>query len=70
MDKETAALVKLAKENPWRLFNCGELAQILNVDDSVLSALNRERDCPLVGKKGRPEWVVAWMQDHRGFAGK
>lgn len=70
MDSETARLVTIAKENPWRLFGCGDLARILGVDDKLISAINAHRQTPFVGKKARPEWLIAWLQSNPGFSVK
>jgi len=70
MSKEALILVKLAKENPWHLFGCAELAFIMDIDRGLLTAINKERDTPFIGKKARPEWVIEWMQKHPGFSSK
>lgn len=66
----TKALVAEAKRNPWKLFNCGELAAILDVDDSLVTAIKKKTDTVFIGSKARPEWVLRWMESHGGFSGK
>lgn len=70
MDDETKQLVALAKENPWRLFGCAELAKIMDADGKLITAINKATDTPFIGKKCRPEWVTAWLQSHGGFVAK
>lgn len=70
MSEDARTLLALAKENPWHLFGCGELASLMCVTDGLMTAINKERDTPFIGKKARPEWICEWMQKHPGFAGK
>lgn len=70
MDKAAKALVIEAKENPWRLFDCGEIGTILSANAEIIAAINRAADTPFVGKKCRPEWVIDWLRAHPGWTAK
>jgi hypothetical protein len=63
-------LVELAKFNPWRLFGCGELTEILGVSADLITAVAGANDTPFIGKKARPEWVIEWLKAHPGFVAK
>jgi hypothetical protein len=66
----SVALVELAKFNPWHLFGCGELADILGVSADLITAVAGDKETPFIGKKARPEWVIEWLKAHPGFIAK
>jgi hypothetical protein len=63
--KDSSALNEEARLYPWRLFGCGQLAVMIGVDTHVISEVSRHpQTCFVKGSKARPEWVVAFIEQH------
>lgn len=69
MDDETRKLIEIARENPFHLFECGELAKIHNAT-KLITAIRMAPDTCFNGTKCRPEWVMEWLHAHPGFGAK
>lgn len=69
MDEETHKLLQLARENPFHLFEVGELAKIHNAT-KLITAISMHPETCFNGKKSRPEWVMDWLRSHPGFGAK
>jgi hypothetical protein len=59
-------LNKLAHDNPWRLFNVGEIRAIFDIGETAVTRLRKlaSRDQstdPWVNDKTRPEKFHAWL---------
>ena len=67
MEEEAAALLALAKENPWRMFNGRELALVCNVSETTLNAVRAQRDNPFSAGKCRPETLIRWFARNPGW---
>ena len=53
-------------ELPYRLFTGLEIAVELNVPESWVVAA-RKAGAPFPGGRTRPEWMLAWLEDHPEF---
>jgi len=57
LEKTAHDLLRASIENPFRLFNLNELAQILGVSRYFIAELY-DAGSPFPGSVSRPEWVL------------
>ena len=69
MDKPTAALVKLARENPYRFFTMEETALICGFGPNVMTSLN-SMGAPIVARKCNPQLLLEWIGKNAERIGK
>lgn len=69
MDKETAALVKLWRENPFHYFSREEARTVFNVGEKAMRALVA-MGAPLVAEKINLDHFKAWLWENRERIGK
>jgi hypothetical protein len=62
-DKETAALVKLARENPFRFFTLEEVGKICGFGKDTMTALAALR-APIVARKCNPNLLIQWIGEN------
>ncbi len=60
-------LAELARDCPWRMFNCEELAVLCNISLTVITHIRAAPDSPFFLNKTRPEWFTEWMRSHCSF---
>jgi hypothetical protein len=64
LDKATAALVKLWRENPFHLFTQTEVRQMFNLGEDAMKAL-AGLGAPIVAKKMNPGHFQQWLWENR-----
>lgn len=69
LERTVHDLSRVAVEEPFRLFNSGELSEILGVSREFVTDL-RDAGAPFPGNMSRPEWVLEWLRDHPTFTRK
>lgn len=69
MDKETAALIKLWRENPFHYFSQTEARMIFGIGEDAMKALVA-LGAPIVAKKVLPDHLKAWLYENRENIGK
>jgi len=69
LEKTVHDLSRVAVEEPFRLFNLNELAQVLGVSGRFVTDL-RDAGAPFPGNMSRPEWVLEWLRNHPNFTRK
>ena len=69
LEKTAHDLLRAATENPFRLFNLNELAQILGVSRYFIAELY-DAGAPFPGSVSRPEWVLEWLRANPAFERK
>lgn len=60
-------LVLLVRDNPMVFLGCGELAIFFRVPDEYVTAANKAKDTPFIGKNCRPDRLSKWFDDHGGM---
>ena len=60
-------LLKVAQENPYRMFTGEEIAILCQISHDVVTKVKLAEDSPFVISKCRPEWFIEWMRVHPGF---
>jgi hypothetical protein len=68
--REAERLNKLARENPWRLFNVEQICRIFGLGESTLTRLRklaaRDQDSdPWIADRTRPEVFAEWLWHKR-----
>jgi hypothetical protein len=68
--REYERLLKLAKENPWRLFNAGEMVVLFNIGEKAMTRLRKlsmkdRKSDPWSGDKTHPEKFAEWFWGRR-----
>jgi hypothetical protein len=64
VDKETAALLKVWRENPFRFFTRGEVRKMFNFGEDFMAALVRI-GAPIAAEKVNPDHLKVWLYENR-----
>lgn len=67
LSRNVAALLEVARGNPWWEFEGEEIAAMMNLPANTIAMLKRSPDSPFKGGRSRPERVAAFFASHPGW---
>lgn len=62
-----AALLEIARENPYWQFETEDICAMMNLTDYTASMLKRSDESPFSNDRSRPERVQAFFDKHPGW---
>lgn len=69
MDKQTSALAKLVRENPYRFLSFGEIARLFGFGTNTMTVLVN-LGAPVAARKINPQHFLAWLEKNYDKVGK